>query len=149
MSGKHSRLFMAAGIGVVLLAASGCRTLPTKMVIESYNGGMPRKGSYMDYWLNIREVPKADESGPVKRVLIRAENKHMDERNPHRDLKRLDFEYRFLWFDEQSFPVESLVSTWTKCTLQKGDVIEFVGIAPRKEATQYRFEIRYVSTDYR
>jgi uncharacterized protein YcfL len=134
------KLFKLSAV-ILMVFAAGCMTDNPTMRIESYRGGVPVAESFLDYWLNIREVVK-DTDGELMRVMIRVENKH----------ERLAaFEYRYLWFDKDRFPVDpdAAVSKWSSFTLEPSDVKELVGIAPSPDAVEYRFEVRYPKSVYK
>lgn len=126
-----------ASLALIILAICGCALRSRTMRIVSYGDGASPKPSLMDDWLSVQGIVRKDAA--TLQIMIRAENKRM---------AAAEFEYRFLWFDADGFPVKSVTSEWKAFTLDADDRMEFTGVEPTAQVTDYRFEVRYPDAVY-
>lgn len=52
------------------------------------------------------------------------------------------YNYRFRWFDEQGFEVESAAAVWREKIVYPGERAVFTGVAPSPAAADFLFDIR-------
>lgn len=53
------------------------------------------------------------------------------------------FYYKFEWYDDQEMVVDSPMSIWTDRTIQAGEQIPLVGVAPTPNAKDFRLKLQF------
>ncbi len=63
--------------------------------------------------------------------------------------KDVQFEYRFIWLDEDGIELDSAMSTWKPMALHAKEEAVMKGMASTKDAVDFLMEVRFVSPSTR
>ncbi len=83
--------------------------------------------------IDILDVDTRTNNAGFYEVSVRAHN---------RSHKIIKFEYRFRWVDKDGFPLDSQGSVWKLSSAQPGLGFYFSGVAPFKEAANFKLDVR-------
>ena len=60
----------------------------------------------------------------------------------NRSVSKKDFEYRIDWLDCQGMYIDSVTNSWTRTSAMPKSEFRICGVAPRKDAVDYRINTR-------
>jgi len=137
--------YLCALILAVACVGSGCRSLPKIKVIESRPRGTCAGKTYVDSYLNVREIETREVNGDLLQIHLQVEAKQRPwyQRNRGSQTRDVNFQYRCIWLDADGVPLETLTSTWETLALEVGAMKDIVATAPLPTAKDWRMEIRY------
>ncbi len=128
-----------AGLLVLLLALSGCKSVDTVERInpEAIPDPVADERIVTDPTLRrhitVVEVNRATVSGDLTRVQVRLQN------NLRRDRT---VQYRFEWYDAEDMFVDSPTSVWRVRTLKGGETIALSDVAPNPRAVDFVLKLQ-------
>ena len=132
-------------VAMVLLTVGCQSSLPRVKTIESQSQGARADASYVDSYLNVRNIDTRQIDDGLLQVHAQIEVKRWAWYQVLKKMTQRDisFQYRCIWMDSDGVPIETATSTWETLVLEVGSVKDLVFTAPVQKAKEWRIEIRY------
>jgi uncharacterized protein YcfL len=122
------------------MAVAGCATGTVNTVARDQPEGHPNvvadRRVITDPSLNAYVQPigvSESQVGDLTKIQVEVYNTQTDP---------VKFYYKFEWYDDQEMVVDSPMSIWTDRTIQAGEQIPLVGVAPNPRAKDFRLKLQ-------